>query len=130
MVQEIIAILMAKQLDELGIFDLMKEAKMTNDKELALIAAKKSEVVALAVAFEVTKRDEDLLKEHGEQSIQSKREFEETLIAHNYEFLDLTSPFDTGETLDEVKGRNGFATDGTPFTEEAIAFTQGVGFEL
>lgn len=130
MVLEIITLLMAKQLDELGIFDLMTEAKFTEDKELAVYAAKASEKIALAVAFEVTKRDEVLLKEHGEKSVQEKREFEKALIEHNYGFLDLPTPFEEGETLDEVKGRNGFATDGSPFTDEAIALVEDLQFDL
>ena len=130
MVEQIIMVLMAKNLDDLGIFDKMTEAKLTGNKELALEAAKETEKVALAVAYEVTKPDAELYEIHGESAVEAKREFEQGLVVHNYKFLDLETPFENGVTLEELKGRNGYATDGTPFTDEAIAFAKEVSIDI
>lgn len=105
MLQMLILMEVAEKLNEVGFFDKVEEAREDGVEALEALALE-SEPHVFEVINKVIKKDEEILELGGQEDIDEKNELIEEIVAHQYEFLEVPTPFEKGVTLDEVKARN------------------------
>jgi len=107
LIEKMLLIDIATKMNESGVFDKVEEAE-GNTEKLEVIALESEKVIFESVD-NVFKSDEEINEiggDEAEEGIKQKREIMKALIAHQYKFLEIPTPFENGITMDEVIKRN------------------------
>lgn len=100
----IVANMMMTEFHRNGIIERMNQAETLEEKKLIV---RETETYAFKIADEVFKPDEEI----GEEGIQVKKDFIKALICSNYQFFGLPTPFEEGETFEDIEFRSGLLKD-------------------
>ena len=100
----IVASMMMTKFHENKIIERMHQAETLEEKKLIV---RETEPYAFEIADEVFKSDEEI----GDDGIQVKEDFIKALICFNYQFFGLPTPFEEGETFEDIEFRSGLLKD-------------------
>lgn len=100
----IVSNMMVTKFHENKIIERVNQAETLEEKKLIV---RETEPYAFEIVDEVFKPDEEI----GEEGIQAKKNLIKALICSNYQFFGLSTPFEEGETFEDIEFRSGLLKD-------------------